>query len=111
MDLETFREAVLNLPDVSEGTPFGPDVLVFKVNGKMFALLGLNNPEPYTNLKCDPDRAEELRAEHSGIRPGYHMSKVHWNSVDLNVGDPLLLELLKHSYDLVAPKKNKSQSK
>ncbi|MBI1317100.1 MmcQ/YjbR family DNA-binding protein [bacterium] len=105
MDLESFREAVLRLPNVSEETPFGPDVLVFKVGGKMFALLGLDNPEPYTNLKCDPDRAEELRIDHPGIRPGYHMSKKHWNSVDLDVGDALLLELLHHSYDLIASKK------
>jgi predicted DNA-binding protein (MmcQ/YjbR family) len=102
MDLERFRQFCLAKPGVTEETPFGPDTLVFKLAGKMFALAPL---EFFTsvNLKCDPERAVELRAEYPGITPGYHMSKVHWNTVscDGTVPDRLILELTTHSYELV----------
>ena len=83
--------------------PFGPDALVYKVMGKMFALTDPNEFPPFVNLKCDPDRALELRDEHEAVRPGYHMSKKHWNSVYLDDGLPseLVRELIDHSYDLV----------
>lgn len=102
MDLDRFRQHCLRLPGVTEETPFGPDVLVFKVGGKLFALAPLDLFES-VNLKCDPERAVELRAEHPGITPGYHMNKVHWNTVatDGSVPDRLILELVDHSYDLV----------
>lgn len=102
MDLDRFRQHCLRLPGVTEETPFGPDALVFKVAGKMFALAPLAYFD-FVNLKCDPERAVELRAEHAGITPGYHMNKVHWNSVacDGSVPDRLILELVDHSYDLV----------
>ena len=102
MDLERFRQFCLAKPGVTEETPFGPDVLVFKVAGKMFALAPLEYFAS-VNLKCDPERAVELRAEHPGITPGYHMSKVHWNTVSClgTVPDRLILELTTHSYDLV----------
>jgi len=112
MDLDRFRQHCLRLPGVTEETPFGPDALVFKVGPpspnasdgprKMFALAPLAYFD-FVNLKCDPERAVVLRAEHAGITPGYHMNKVHWNSVacDGSVPDRLILELVDHSYELV----------
>lgn len=103
MNIERFRELCLQKPGVTEETPFGPDTLVYKVAGKIFAITGLNTFES-VNLKCDPVRAEELREAHDGITPGYHMNKKHWNTVttDGRIRDPLLRELLDHSYALVA---------
>ena len=102
MDLDRFRQHCLRLPGVTEETPFGPDVLVFKVAGKLFALAPLDLFES-VNLKCDPGRAVELRAQYPGITPGYHMNKVHWNTVacDGSVPHRLILELVDHSYALV----------
>ncbi len=104
MNIEDFRKYCLSKKGVAESFPFGEDTLVFKVMGKMFALTGLNTHPPTANLKCDPERAIALREEYDGlIRPGYHMSKVHWNTVELerNLPQRLLLELIDHSYDLV----------
>ncbi|HND17261.1 MAG TPA: MmcQ/YjbR family DNA-binding protein [Saprospiraceae bacterium] len=86
--------------------PFGPDNLVFKVCGKMFALNSLDTASFSVNLKCDPEYALELRDKYSGIQPGYHMNKQHWNTVNGNedVPDKLILELTDHSYDLVVSK-------
>jgi predicted DNA-binding protein (MmcQ/YjbR family) len=94
----------LSKKGVEEGLPFGPDVLVFKVMGKMFALTRLDSEAFTANLKCDPGRAMELRERHHQIQPGYHMNKKHWNTVHFDDGleEPLLLELIDHSYDLVA---------
>ncbi len=87
---------------VSWDTPFGPDVLVFRVMGKMFALapIAVFNT---LNLKCDPERATELRERYEGITPGYHMNKQHWNTVEVSGSVPptLIRELVDHSYDLV----------
>ena len=97
-------------PEVTEETPFGPEILVYKVLGKMFATLGFEDEVGRMNLKCDPERASELRDEHEAILPGYHMNKKHWNTLvldDLLPGD-LVRELIDHSYDLVVkgmPKK------
>jgi predicted DNA-binding protein (MmcQ/YjbR family) len=116
MNIEEFREYCLSKPFVTEGLPFGPDTLVLKVHGKMFALAGIDNFSGI-NLKCDPERAIELRAEYNGIKPGYHMSKVHWNTVSVNedVSYKMILALIDHSYDLVfasLPKKiRESQEK
>ncbi len=109
MNIERFRQLCLEKPGTTEETPFGPDTLVFKVAGKMFALTDLNTFES-VNLKCDPERAIELREYHEGITPGYHMNKQHWNTVlaDGSVKDALIRELLDHSYALVVaslPKK------
>ena len=115
MNIETFRQLCLEKPGTTEGTPFGPDTLVFKVMGKLFALTDIHNFES-VNLKCDPERAVELREEHEGIIPGYHMSKVHWNTVttDGSLKDALFRELLDHSYELVVaslPKKLQAELK
>ncbi|HYV93044.1 MAG TPA: MmcQ/YjbR family DNA-binding protein [Chitinophagales bacterium] len=104
MNLELFREYCLKKKGVTEELPFGPDTLVFKVMGKLFALCGLDDVPGSCNLKCDPIRAEELRERFSSIIPGYHMNKKHWNTIvwDGSVADQLILELIDHSYDLVA---------
>ena len=106
MTIQDLYDYCLSNPGVTEHFPFDEDTLVFKVGGKMFALSSLSEWEKGNatiNLKCDPDRAEELRAEYDGIKPGYHMSKVHWNTVIVNSDVPakLLRELITHSYELV----------
>ena len=109
MHIEAFREYCLAKRGVTEGLPFGPDTLVFKVMGKMFALSGLERIPPQVNLKCDPERAEYLREEYEGdIIPGYHMSKTHWNTIYLDRLPPkLVTELVDHSYELVVAKLSK----
>ena len=103
MDLETFRAHCLAKPATTEGLPFGPDVLVFKVGGKMFALMSLERLPRQANLKADPERIPELREQYEGrILPGYHMNKSHWNTVLLEeLPDPLVRELIDRSYDLI----------
>jgi len=104
MQLEDVIKALLNLPEAEETTPFGPDVLVYKVSGKMFAATNPNDYPSRVNLKCDPDLAQQLRDEHESIVPGWHMNKKHWNTVILDDTLPsaLILELLTQSYRLVA---------
>jgi predicted DNA-binding protein (MmcQ/YjbR family) len=83
--------------------PFGEDVLVFKVGGKMFALAALEEVPARANLKCDPDLALELRDRYEQVQPGYHMNKKHWNTVEIESGlpEPELRKMIDHSYDLV----------
>ena len=106
MNLETFYEYCLSKNGVTEHFPFDEETLVFKVGGKMFALSSLNQWEkatPSVNLKCNPEYAEELRAQYDDIKPGWHMSKIHWNTIEINrdVPDSLIKELIDHSYELV----------
>ena len=103
MNLESFREYCLNKPHVTEGTPFGEDVLVFKVAGKIFALAPLDEVPARANLKCDPDLALELRDRYEEVQPGYHMNKKHWNTVEIDSGIPEaeLRRMIDHSYELV----------
>lgn len=103
MDLRNFREYCLTKTDATEGTPFGPDTLVFKVAGKMFALASLDDVPPRVNLKCDPERALDLRDRYQEVQPGYHMNKKHWNTIELGGGIPEseLREMIDHSYYLV----------
>ena len=106
MDIQAFYDYCLAKKGVTEHFPFDEDTLVFKVGGKMFALSSLTQWEkgaPSINLKCDPDSALELRVQYEGVNAGYHMSKVHWNTVAIlsDVPQKLLLELIDHSYDLV----------
>ena len=103
MDLARFREYCLSKPAATEGTPFGPDVLVFKVSGKIFALASLDDVPARANLKCDPDLALELRDRYEQVRAGYHMNKKHWNTVDIESGIPdvELRKMIDHSYELV----------
>jgi len=106
MNIESLREYCLSKPGAEETLPFGPDTLVYKVGGKVFLLTGLDDGEFRFNVKCDPDRALELREEFSCVLPGYHMNKKHWNTivVDGSVSSNLLKEWIDHSYELVAPK-------
>lgn len=92
----------LGMPGATEDYPFGPDVTVFKVAGKMFALL-LDAETPKLTLKCDPHLALALRERFPAVRPGYHSNKQHWNSIDLDGSVPKdeLLEMIDHSYQLV----------
>ena len=104
MDLARFREYCLSKPEATEDTPFGPDTLVFRIGGKIFALASLDAVPARANLKCDPDYALELRDRYEQVRPGYHMNKKHWNTVDIEAGipDAELRKMIDHSYDLVA---------
>lgn len=114
MNLPDLVALCLSLPDVEETTPFGPDVLVYKVHGKIFALTQPDGFPVTVNLKCDPVRAEILREVHPGkIVPGYHMNKRHWNTLTLDGSLPpkLVTELVQHSYQLVAPKSKRSKTK
>ena len=104
MDLADFRAYCLQKPGAVEDTPFGEDTLVFKVGGKMFALASLDEVPPSVNLKCDPERALDLRDRYEEVRPGYHMNKKHWNTVELggSIPEAELRGLIDHSYELVA---------
>ena len=108
MDLESFRDYCLSKKGVTEELPFDDTALVFKVMGKMFAICNLEKFEG-ASLKCDPERALELREEYDEIQGAYHFNKKHWNSVKANgrVGDQLFMELIDHSYELVVSKLTK----
>lgn len=104
MNIEEFREYCIAKKGVTESFPFDDKALVFKVMGKMFALTSVAVHPATANLKCNPERAIELREEYDGlIFPGYHMSKVHWNTVEIekNIPHNLIIELIDHSYNLV----------
>lgn len=101
--LEPLREYLLAKSGSVEEFPFGPEVMVFKVGGKMFGLLAWEEVPVYVSLKCDPERSQELRETYAGIKGAYHMNKQHWHSVtmDGSVGLELTRELIDHSYDLI----------
>lgn len=106
MNLETFYEYCLSKKGVTEHFPFDQDTLVFKVGEKIFVLSSLlqwENGTPRVNLKCNPEKAVELRADYEAINPGFHMNKIHWNTIDFNsdVNDKMIYELIDHSYELV----------
>jgi len=112
MSPSKLSELLHSLPHVEESEPFGPGVFVQKIGGKMFALYSCDDDGLRANLKCDPDRAVELREEHESIIPGYHMNKKHWNTLILDGSLPagLVKELIRHSSDLVfasLPKKTR----
>ena len=102
MNTERIREYCISKANVTEGFPFGEDTLVFKVNGKIFALVNLGG-DLSINLKCDPLLALELRERYSSVSPGYHMNKKHWNTVSLDgsIPEKEVLSWIDHSYDLV----------
>jgi len=106
MNITSFYEYCLSKKGVTEHFPFDEDALVFKVGGKIFALTSLKkweNGNPTLNLKCNPERAEDLRNQYNGIQPGFHMNKKHWNTIAINrdVPNSLVTELIDHSYELV----------
>ena len=103
MDRDGVFALCLALPGAEETYPFGDEVAVMKVGGKMFALVMLSGEPGSVNLKCDPDWAVELRQRHEAVRPGYHMNKRHWNTVELDgtIDDEDVREMIEHSYGLV----------
>jgi len=103
MTLESIRDYCLTKPGVIESMPFGDDTLVFKVGGKIFALTSLAPAVSSINLKCDPERAVELREQFEEVLPGYHMNKKHWNTVLLKgrVRKSDLCDWIDHSYELI----------
>lgn len=102
MDSTELREALLNFAGVTEEEPFGPDVIVYKVLGKMYALCAYEKPLT-VNLKCEPDYALELRNQFEAVNPGFHMNKKHWNTVtiDGSISNETVMELIQHSYKQV----------
>jgi predicted DNA-binding protein (MmcQ/YjbR family) len=111
MDIESYRDFCLSLPYVTEGFPFDTNTLVFKVKHKMFALTDVNNFESI-NLKCDPEQAVLLREKYDAVLPGYHMSKMHWNTIlmDGSISDAMIKQWIKDSFQLVVntlPKKDR----
>lgn len=112
MDVEELRSFCLGLPHCTEDTPFDVDTLVFRVHGKIFALTSIADNNA-VNLKCNPERAIQLREQFSAVTPGFHMNKTHWNTVLFNsdLKDSEILNLVQHSYELVfssLPKKLKN---
>ena len=103
MNIEQFRNYCLSKKYVTESFPFDEVTLVFKVANKMFALAGLEHHPSTVNLKCDPEKAIELRAQYSDVIEGFHMSKKHWNTIIIegNLSNKLIEELIDHSYNLV----------
>ena len=103
MNIEDFHAYCLSKKGVEDCFPFDEQTLVFKVMGKMFALTGLERTPFQVNLKCDPQRAIDLREEYIGIKPGFHMNKKHWNTLEMDIieNDNLIRQLIDHSYELV----------
>lgn len=102
MNRDDVLDVCAGLPGAAEDYPFGDGVAVFKVAGRMFALVSLEGEPASVNLKCEPDLAVELRARHAAVRPGYHQNKRHWNTVELDGSvDGELAWMIEHSYELV----------
>jgi predicted DNA-binding protein (MmcQ/YjbR family) len=103
MNSEESRTYCLSKKGVEEAFPFDNETLVFKVGGKIFLLMSISSKPLQFNVKCNPDRAVELREKHSFVLPGYHMNKQHWNTIvcDRPVPKKLLFEWIDHSYGLV----------
>jgi predicted DNA-binding protein (MmcQ/YjbR family) len=102
MNIEEIRLFCLSLKGTTEDLPFDESTLVFKVRNKIFVLTSLDKPFSL-NLKCDPEKAIELRERYEAVQPGFHMNKKHWNTVNLDgsVSDTLIMEWILHSYNLV----------
>ena len=103
MDREAVLDCCRGLTQATEGFPFGPTVAVFKVGGKMFAIVGIEGTPASVSLKCDPGYAVALREQYPAVSAGYHLDKRHWNTVELDgsVPDDVLSEWIQDSYDLV----------
>ena len=113
MNIEEVRLYALSKPGVEESFPFGESTLVFKVNSKIFLLMGISSDPLQFNVKCDPEKALELREQHRSVLPGYHMNKKHWNTViaDNSLTNKELMEMIDHSYSLVAKIKNQTSKR
>lgn len=113
MNIEELRDYCIAKKGVEETLPFGPETLVFKVLGKVFLLTGLDSRPLQFNVKCDPEKAVELREQFSCVLPGYHMNKKHWNTIiaDGSASDKHLRQWIDHSYELVVSGLSKSDQK
>ena len=108
--MDVLRDYMLGMPHTTDDFPFGPEAMVFRVAGKIFGIMPWEETPISISLKCDPDRAVQLREQHPGITGAYHLNKTHWNGVkmDDSVGMKLVKELMDHSYELIVaslPKK------
>jgi predicted DNA-binding protein (MmcQ/YjbR family) len=103
MTIAELRDACTALPGSTYDFPFDAETCVFRVSSRMFALAGINNRPVTVTLKCDPELARDLRAAYTGVEPGYHMNKEHWNTVNCEADVPKerILWLIEHSYELV----------
>jgi predicted DNA-binding protein (MmcQ/YjbR family) len=112
MDLEDIRELCLSLSFVTESFPFDESTLVFKVDGKMFALISLSRMPISINLKAKPEDAITQREEYIAVSPGYHMNKTHWNTINISeIRSDVLESFIKDSYDLVVAKFTKKRKR
>jgi len=113
MDVEQLREYCIQKDEAEECFPFGPDTLVFKVKGKIFLLLSLDKQPLQFNVKCDPEKAIELREQYATVIPGYHMNKKYWNTiiVDGSIAKKELEGFIDHSHQLVRSGKQKATAK
>ncbi len=111
MNIENLREYCISKPGVTESFPFNDTALVFKVNGKMFAVLDLSTESRGITLKCDPVLAIELREKYPAVTPAWHFNKQHWNSISLNgsLNDNTIKEWIDHSYRIVVDSLPKSR--
>lgn len=111
MDIKTLKDYCISKKGAYEDFPFGPDVLVIKVQSKMFALISQRNNKVNVSLKCDPILAKDFRQQYESITPGYHLNKQHWNTIALDgtVPDSELLWMIDHSYELVVKNLSKSE--
>ena len=105
MNVESIREYCMSLPGVTEDFPFDISALAFRIQGKIFAMIDLDQPKWFV-LKCQPELAQQLREEHSEIAPAWHMNKRHWNQIDIygHLSDNLMQALIRHSYAQVVKK-------
>ena len=105
------RRRCLNQPGAFEDFPFGEQVSVFKIAGKVFAITDLEGVPLEISVKCEPEVAEMLRSAHAAVRPGYHLNKRHWNTVTLDgsLTDDQIERMIQDSYDLVAAKLTRAQ--
>lgn len=105
MNIEDVRNYALTLPGATEDMPYGPDWLIFRIEGKIFLHIWLESPEPTCAVKLEPDFGLELREHYDGVRPAYHLNKVHWNDIYLNVIDENQVKAwIERSYMLVRSK-------
>jgi predicted DNA-binding protein (MmcQ/YjbR family) len=113
MNIEELRSFCIEKKGVEEGFPFGSDIIVFKVMGKVFLIADLQEQPLTFNVKCDPEKAVELRERYSCITPGYHMNKKHWNTIvsDGSVSSALIKEWVSDSYNCVIAKLPKAMKK
>ena len=111
MDLEHIRQVCLNLKAVTEDMPFGESTLAFRVMNKIFLLTSTDEVEPRINVKCDPELAVDLRERYSDIIPGYHMNKIHWNTVycQRELSDDMIKQQIENSYSIVVQSLKKGE--